>query len=311
MRRGPHLSSVGGRGPFLTTETRTAVEHVTEATNPSGLGGSPRRIAVPEPHVDDRLPDMKVEVTEEVSDVVGYGGPIGIEEPHFSQLYLQARLGIHMHLVGGVFGLGSEPHDLCIVLHRAGRESGELDARVGRGDPTVRIAEGRRYRQKQSVFVLVRQPSKDGERIVSRRVRSLVRLKPLDECQFIPRDAADGTAPLTLEPSLVVVDREPCLIACGCDQFMDKVVQGIPDVLDSVPHGEREGARRLLSDDGVEDVLNRLARSRCFLGPEPERFGVAFEKGFGLTADRFDVFVGPVKPQIDVREIGRRGDGAS
>jgi hypothetical protein len=85
-------------------------------------GGLRRRHDAPlEPSVDDGVPDVVVEHCQEVieADVPVY--------PSVAELYLQARLGIHVHVFGRVCGACGERHDLCVVLHRAKFDEGEVD----------------------------------------------------------------------------------------------------------------------------------------------------------------------------------------
>ena len=109
-----------------------------------------------------------------------------------------------------------------------------------------------------------------GEGIVSRRVRSLVRLNALDQCQFVARNATNHPSAFNLEQAHVVVDRESRAASSAVlrrRQLVDQVIERIPEVLDSVAHRESDVAGRFLPNDGIQDVLNRFARSSCFLGP--------------------------------------------
>jgi hypothetical protein len=251
------------------------------------------------PHLNH--PSMMVSLTwwwSTVQELIEADVPV---YPSVAELYLQARLGIHLHVFGRVCGACGERHDLCVVLHRAKLDEGEVDVGVVGRDPNLGHVDGGDDRDEQAVFVEVREPVEDGERVHG-RARSVVRLYSLDECPLVASDALDPWCPNHLESAFIGKDRELGVAGpadTGRREFVDEVVKRGADVVNHVADHRSKVARRLLADDCVQDVLDRFVGSRCSVGPESERRRVAFAEGRGLLADSLDVRLGPVELQKD------------
>ena len=142
----------------------------------------------------------------------------------------------------------------------------------------------------------------DGERIVTRNVRSDVRLHPLDQCPLVALNALEHWRAAYLEFALVREDGEleiPALARLGRRKLVNKVVERGAHVLDRVTEGEGQFAGRFLADNCEQVIRRRLVGTRLALGPEAERLGVAFAEGADLLAKEVDVRLGPVELEKD------------
>jgi hypothetical protein len=156
-----------------------------------------------------------------------------------------------------------ERHNLCVVLYRPPRDVAEADFGIRGGDPTVMPANRGDHRDEQSVLVEVRESSEDCEGIVTRNLRSRIRLQPLDECPLVAPNRFYVRNALHLEAALVRVDRErrlPGLLRSLRRKLIREVIERGAHVPKRVTNGQGQLARRRLSDDCVQDMIARLVR---------------------------------------------------
>lgn len=126
-----------------------------------------------------------------------------VAEPTVAELYLQVRLGLHLHFAGAVLGPDRERHDLCVVLR----------------------ADGRADRRDEPVLVEVREFVEDGEGIASRLVPVEVGVHLLDECPLMARSARDRWLAQGMKPTLVREDHG----ARSCQPLSDDHVRHVLD----------------------------------------------------------------------------------
>lgn len=265
------------------------------------FGPGARHYSALEPPLDHLVANVVVDHLHQFDRAEGVS-----DDPRFLDLYFQSRHGMHLHVHGGVFGCCSERHDFCVVFHRTSCQIGKTDMGVVGSDPTTLLAKGGNHRDEKVVFVAVREFAEDGQRIVTRNVRSCIGLYPLDECPLVVSEALNHRRAADFELALILKDRElgvPLTAYPRRREFIDQVFERGANVLDRIPKGQSQLSRGFLSDDCVQVVTNRLVGAQCFLGPEAEWFGVAFAEGSDFISEGLDVLLGPFKLQVDAAQI--------
>jgi len=233
-----------------------------------------------------------------------------------AEAYAEGWLGLHVHFRAG-FVEGGIAGDWCAAFNKAEDGFDVVNGEV------VRNEVGRTHlREKnnmgQPVLVLIRKLVELPQWAAVNPIRSVVRLQTLDNCLRVWRDAPDHALAFARELCAIAEDGErrlaldvgrdpPAVMSEG--QFVDEVVEGGPEVVDTVPDDEAEFDGRRVEHFEPRELVEGI---NIEVRPSSVRAFISPGSHFGFKA--FQVLERPVEPPLVLeghskRQYAKRGDG--
>lgn len=209
---------------------------------------------------DDNVPNRVQKLLE------GIGDDLALATLPLPELYLQGKLKFHLQYVSQrvsvadyrgmrqfcatVEGLGPlQVHDDAFV-----RENSSPELIRRRGNKSIEVCTDE---QDRSVLVDVSEVVEDRQRVIFRPIRSVVRLRGLDDCEcsrvYSSHNADVPGVPLRIEAA--VEDRERRFVtgrvSCCQNELPGEMIESGAEILDTITHDKGEVGRDCLY--GVDD----------------------------------------------------------
>jgi hypothetical protein len=197
-----------------------------------------------------------------------------------AEAYADGRCGLHVHFRASFVKAGIAG-DWCAAFNQAEDRFDVVNGQVvGHEKGHAQLRE--KNNMGQTVLVLVRKLVKLPQRTAAELPPSVVRLQTLDDCLRGWRDAPDHVLVFARELGTIAEDRESRLTldvgrdspaVMGEGQFVDEVVEGSAEVVDTVPDDEAEfsGWRvEHFKPSELVEVINievRPSSVRAFISP--------------------------------------------
>jgi hypothetical protein len=241
--------------------------------------------------------------------------PCGLEAPLWQQ-YARGAVACHFHL-GVYFRREGYLHNLCADFQRFPRGEPPLRS-VGAGPsvpklPGVSERSGMElYWVECPVFVPVGEVAERGEGAV-RGVRSVVGLRPVDDCPLSEWDFAE-MYPLIDKRLGVILNRELNLFAQGlgpgdsevmATEGVEQVFKPAPEIVNNIPDDDANPERPVLRN--ARDAKHMITRLRIELGAELDAIGFSFEDGRHYFLQEFAMLARPLDFGSTLGKVNRHG----
>lgn len=173
--------------------------------------------------------------------------------------WLEDRICLHLHFRTSSRTGNFEPGEYCADLQPAatGLLTLDLDLPVF-DDFAVEAFDARPRQSNSSVLVPVIQGREASEQVVARRIRSVVRLVPLKECQRFRTNSRQSSVDVFEKVFTAAIGRESDLVGLGIGETEGDVVKSGAVVARNIPNEQTEFSGKRLNS---RNTCNKVAFS--------------------------------------------------